>query len=112
VRLFRALDWLHRLELVGSSDAAELARLNLTREAADEEIKVIERDRMAGGYDGVVRIAHALPLTVFVAALLELPPVRIIGRRLYRRVAARRKCTYVASPRKVTSAGQGSPRLG
>jgi predicted DCC family thiol-disulfide oxidoreductase YuxK len=103
IRLFRALDWLHVLELVGSTNKAELARLGVTPEHADEEIKVIEDGKILGGYDGIVRIAAALPLTVFVAPLLGLPPVRAAGRRLYRCVAARRKCTYVPSPAKISS---------
>jgi predicted DCC family thiol-disulfide oxidoreductase YuxK len=106
IRVLRALDWLHVMDLVGSSDKGALARFGVTQDAADEEIKVIVDGAIFGGYDGIVRLTHALPPTVFIAPLLGLRPVRAVGRRLYRRVAARRKCTYVPSPMRIPSAGR------
>lgn len=105
IRVVRALDWLHRLDVAGSSDQSTLERLNLTREETDLEIKAISQDGTLGGYDAIVRILSVLPVSLFWAPALELPPVRAIGRRAYRWIAVRRKCTYASRPHPMHSTG-------
>jgi predicted DCC family thiol-disulfide oxidoreductase YuxK len=93
IRLIRALDRTHRLQILGSSDPAVLQRLRIRREDADREIQVVDGDRRAGGFDALIAIAHHLPATRLLATVMALPPVRALGRRAYRYVAERRHCS-------------------
>jgi predicted DCC family thiol-disulfide oxidoreductase YuxK len=94
VRVLRALDrgGVYRYE--GSSNAALLAELGITEQEADQELKFAAGGRVFGGYDGIVEALRGLPALGWVAALMRLAPVRWVGRKVYRRVAARRKCSY------------------
>jgi len=94
VRLCRSLDWLgaHRYE--GSSNRELLDAAGITPEQADQELKLVSGGRIDGGFDAIRRIMLRLPLTFFWAPLLWIPPIPWLGRRVYRAVAARRKCTF------------------
>jgi predicted DCC family thiol-disulfide oxidoreductase YuxK len=46
--------------------------------------------RLSGGYDALVALAPAMPLFAWMSPLLSLRPLRAVGRRLYRWVAANR----------------------
>jgi predicted DCC family thiol-disulfide oxidoreductase YuxK len=93
VRVLRALDLHRRLDYQGSADVAALARLGVTQESADEEMKLVEPGgRVSGGYDAIVRIVRQLPLGWLVSPILALPPLRALGRPAYRWIAAHRTC--------------------
>ena len=93
VRLFRRLDWLQALRFVPSSDRAELERLGVDREEADRALQLVGRRRRRGrGFAAVVGVAELLPISFLWAPLLRLPPIAAVGERVYRRVAARRRC--------------------
>ena len=97
VRLLRALDVTRRHEFRGSSDPRALERAGVSPAEAAEELKLAAGGRLWGGYDAIVEILRVLPLTFWIAPLLALAPVRRLGRRAYRRFAARRHCRYAAS---------------
>lgn len=97
MRLLRLLDVTRRHAYRGSSDPEALQRAGVTAEEASRELKLAARGRRWGGYDAIVEILRALPLTFWIAPLLALAPVRRLGRRAYRWIAARRHCAYVAS---------------
>lgn len=96
VRLLRLLDVTRRHAYRGSSDPDALQRAGVTAEEAARELKLAARGRLWGGYDAIVEILRVLPLTFWLAPLLALAPVRRLGRRAYRWIAARRHCRYVS----------------
>jgi predicted DCC family thiol-disulfide oxidoreductase YuxK len=71
-----------------------LAEWGITAAEADAELKFAAGGRVYGGYDGIVEALRGLPWLGPVAALMRLAPVRWIGRKVYRRVAAGRRCGY------------------
>jgi len=93
IAFFRAFDWLaiHRFE--GSSKQDVLRQAGVTPQEADLELKVAFEGRTLGGFDAVREVLCVLPISFLWAPLLAIPPIPSIGRRLYRRVAARRNCT-------------------
>jgi len=95
VRLLRLLDVTRRHAYRGSSDPEALQRAGVTAEEASRELKLAARGRLWGGYDAIVEILRALPLTFWIAPLLATPPLRRYGRRAYRWIAARRRCRYI-----------------
>ena len=95
IRHARRLDWLGVLRDTGSDDEAALARLGISREAADAALHVVGTTGTHAGFDAVRSVAGVLPLTFLVAPLLGLPPVRWVGDRVYRRVARNRRCSIV-----------------
>lgn len=93
VRLLAQLDWFGRLTFADATDDALRMRLapGLSREDALSEMYVVSEDgsRIAG-FDGYLRLSQGLPtLWVFRWSGL-LSPFTALGRRVYRRVAARR----------------------
>ena len=102
ISALRRLDWLriHRFE--GSSSVDALGRAHVSREEADTELKLSFDGRTLGGFDAVREVLCLLPLSFLWAPLLSVPPLPSIGRRLYRRVAERRKCTFALAVRKQT----------
>ena len=94
VRWLQHLDTrgVHRYE--GSSNEAILRQTGITADEADRELKLVANGEVYGGFDAVREVLRALPASSFWAPLLGLPPIRWIGRRVYRAVASRRKCTY------------------
>jgi predicted DCC family thiol-disulfide oxidoreductase YuxK len=62
-------------------------------ESAAEALQLVELDgQIYGGFDAVRRVLQLLPLTFLWAPYLGLPPVKALGDRAYRYVAARRAC--------------------
>jgi predicted DCC family thiol-disulfide oxidoreductase YuxK len=105
VRWARRLDWLGALRFVPSSNDAEIGSLGVTRREADVALQLIGPDgSRRAGFDAVRGIAELTPLCFLWAPLLALPPVRAIGSRAYRSVAARRTCAV--SPEKRLEAEQ------
>jgi len=99
IRWLARLDWLHVIRLVPSSDASALDALGVTQREADGAIQLVSPggSRVAG-FTAVQRILELLPLSFLWAPLLRLPPIMKLGARIYRAVAARRRCT-LAMPR-------------
>jgi predicted DCC family thiol-disulfide oxidoreductase YuxK len=98
VRRLHRFDWLHRLTFVDATDAARRERYapGLTEEQIMREMYVIEPDGRFGGFDGVLRIARAVPI-MWPFLIAGLPGIRQIGHAVYRSVAANRirqgRCT-------------------
>jgi predicted DCC family thiol-disulfide oxidoreductase YuxK len=92
VRHLKRLDWLgvHRFE--GSANDAALRTAGVTREQADEEIKLWDGARLYGGIDAVREILKNLPVGFLWAQALALPGIRWLGVRAYRAIARRRRC--------------------
>lgn len=95
VALFRALDWFRVHRFVGSADPVAFADGRVTPEDVDRALQLVTRRGRKQGFDAVVGILGACPLTFWAAPLLRLPPVLRAGRRAYDRVAARRTCSVV-----------------
>lgn len=93
VRWFKRLDWLGAFRFVGLNDVEEYRHLGVTPESAAEAVQLVELDgRIYGGFEAVRRVLQVLPLSFLWAPYLGLPPVRALGDRAYRAVAARRTC--------------------
>jgi predicted DCC family thiol-disulfide oxidoreductase YuxK len=103
---FRRFDWLRVLDLVPSSDGAELARLGVPRADADRALQLVGRRRRVEGFDAVIGVLERLPISMLWAPLLRLWPILPIGRRAYARVAARRQCSI--NPGGPSGAGAGA----
>lgn len=89
VRLVRAFDWLRRFEFAGFSTAVQLPEVAASE--LDEGIRVRFPDRsITIGIDAVRSIMVRTPLGALVGWLLYVPPIRAVGDRAYRFVAARR----------------------
>lgn len=94
VALLRKLDRRRVFRYGGSSDASVLRAAGVSAAEADEELKLAGGGRLFGGFDAVVEIVRRLPGGRIVAPVMLAPPVRWLGRRIYRRVAASRRCAY------------------
>jgi predicted DCC family thiol-disulfide oxidoreductase YuxK len=92
VTLLRRLDWLHVHRFAGSSDERVLAESGVTREEAEEELKLSVGRRTLGGFDAIRGILESLPVGYLWARILMCPPLDAIGRAAYRRIAAKRHC--------------------
>lgn len=88
----RRFDWLGALRFEGNDDVVLLAAHDISRQAADEAMHVVDTGDTSAGFDAVRRIAEVLPVSFLWAPLLGLPPVRFVGDRVYREVARRRHC--------------------
>jgi predicted DCC family thiol-disulfide oxidoreductase YuxK len=97
-RLFRKLDWLGVLRFEGSSDTRLLDAHGITPEEADAGLQFVYRGERRSGYDAVVAVFDALPLSFLWSAALRIPPVPQIGRRIYARVAQNRRCILPPPP--------------
>ena len=92
VRWFRRLDWLHALRFVARSELAT-ARLPIAEEEAARALQIVlPSGRVRGGFAAVTRVLEILPVSFLWAPILRLPPIAAIGERIYRNVAARRRC--------------------
>lgn len=93
VRIVRAFDWLRRFRFAGFSTAA--AQLpEVAASELDEGIRVRFPDRsITIGIDAVRSIMMRTPLGALVGWTLYIPPIRSLGDRAYRVVAARRGTT-------------------
>jgi predicted DCC family thiol-disulfide oxidoreductase YuxK len=90
MRLLQRLDWLHRLDRLGYSDAVERYP-ELARGALGDGLRVRYPDRsVAVGVDAVRAAAIRTPLGALGAWLLYVPGLHALGARAYAAVAARR----------------------
>ena len=92
VALFRFLDWFRLHRFVGSSEPGAFDDPRVTPEMAEQAIQLLTSKRRAEGFDAVRRVLSVSPLTFWTAPILWLPPVNSLGNRIYKRVAARRRC--------------------
>jgi predicted DCC family thiol-disulfide oxidoreductase YuxK len=77
------------VRFVDSNDAREMARY--PEMDARGQMYVLEPGgRLSGGYDAMVALAPVLPAVAWLSGLLGLGPVRAVGRRAYRWLAANR----------------------
>lgn len=92
VKWFRRLDWMHGLRFVPRSELPG-SGLPVDEDAAARALQFVPpRGRVRGGFAAVTRVAELLPVSFLWAPLLRLPPVALVGERVYRRVAASRSC--------------------
>lgn len=92
-RVIRRLDWRGRIELSDVQDwSAVSARFpHLNREATLGAIHIITpQGTTLVGYEGMRHLAMQLPLTMWAAPLMYLPPIAWLGRRIYAWIARRR----------------------
>lgn len=93
VKWFGRLDWLRAFRFVGLGSIEGHGAGGPIRERALEALQLVEpHGHRHEGFEAVRRIAAALPLTFLFAPLLGIKPIRLVGDRAYRRVAARRSC--------------------
>lgn len=92
VRLFRALDLFTVHRFIGSAEPGAFDDPRVVEERAWEALQLVSPARHEEGFDAVRRILEASPVTFLFAPLLGLFPVRSVGRRVYRHVAAQRTC--------------------
>ena len=92
VRWFRRLDWLHALRFVARSQLAP-SRLPISQEEAARALQIVlPSGRVRGGFVAVTRVLEILPVSFLWAPILRMPPIAAVGERIYRNVAARRRC--------------------
>jgi predicted DCC family thiol-disulfide oxidoreductase YuxK len=96
VARLRRLDAFGVHRFVGSSDSSAFEDVPVTREQADEAVQLVEHGRRSEGFDAIRLILEKCPATFLAAPVLRIPPAPAIGRRVYRRVAARRTCRVPA----------------
>jgi predicted DCC family thiol-disulfide oxidoreductase YuxK len=86
---FRAVRW------VGSHGDRELVdHLGITRTQTDSALQAIAvQGRQSSGFDAIRLVLSVSPVTYLVAPFLGVPPAPTVGRRWYRHLAARRRCT-------------------
>lgn len=99
-RVLHAFDLLNRLDFADASDDAVRERMapGLSRDAALAEMYVVdEGGGRTAGFDGYLRLSRALPVLWIPMVIGSLPPLAVIGRAVYARVAAGRtrlgRCT-------------------
>lgn len=92
VRWFRRLDWLAVHQFVGSADDVVMQEHGIPRYEADQALQYVTQGDRRSGFDAVVRVLEALPVSFLWAPALRLPPARALGGRAYRAVAERRRC--------------------
>jgi predicted DCC family thiol-disulfide oxidoreductase YuxK len=93
----RRLDWLRVHRYIGSGEPAAYAGTGLTPAETAEAVQLVGPRERASGFDAVRLVLLRLPLTALPALLMWLPPLPWLGRRLYRRIAARRHCATPTS---------------
>lgn len=99
VRRLRRLDWYERLAFADGTDAERRERFapGLTEAQIMREMVVVDSSGRVGGYEGVLRIARAIPVMWPLFVVGSLPGIRQLGGTMYRFIAARRvrhgRCT-------------------
>lgn len=91
-RVLEGLDWFRAHRYVGSAEPGALDDPRVTAADADRALQLLTPAGRFEGYDAIRRILARCPPTFWLTPLLWLPPVRVVGERVYRRVAARRTC--------------------
>jgi predicted DCC family thiol-disulfide oxidoreductase YuxK len=93
VRLLRRWDSRGRLTYVAFQDEAAVARFAIPLPALAAAMHLVLPDgRVFAGADAAPEIARLLPGKAWLAPLYSVPGVRPIARRVYARIAARRRC--------------------
>lgn len=99
-RVLHSIDWLDRLTFADASNDQQRARLapGLDRDRALAEMFVLdETGHMTSGYDGYIALSASVPLLWLSRPIGLLPPVAVLGRAIYARIAAARtrigRCT-------------------
>ena len=92
VRWFARLDWMQVHRFVPNQQPALYAGTGITQEDADHAIQLAAPGGNASAFAAVRSIAEHLPVTMFLAPVLRLPPIAAAGERAYAQVAARRTC--------------------
>jgi len=89
------LDIFKRLKFINvlSSEAGPVMQsLNLKIEDLLTDMHIVEENRFWKGYEAYQRISLHLALLWILVPFLYCPPIRLIGERVYRRVADSRRC--------------------
>lgn len=96
ISVIRRLDVLGAMRFVGLGQPDAYVSLGVEQEEAMEALQLVEPGgRIRSGFDAVRGVVSVLPGGWFIAPYLALPGIPFIGRRIYRRVAARRTCAYM-----------------
>jgi len=96
ISVIRWLDVFGAMRFVGLSQPDAYVSLRVKQEEARVALQLVEPGgRIRSGFDAVRGVVSVLPGGWFVAPYLALPGIPLIGRRVYRRVAAGRTCTYM-----------------
>ena len=102
VAVMRRLDLLRRvafMDVVSDWPTISHRFPDLNRERCLAEMHAVNSDgRTCAGFEAYRAIARSLPLGWFIRPLLAVPPAPQIGRRIYRRLAARRPVTCHWTP--------------
>ncbi|WP_310529476.1 DCC1-like thiol-disulfide oxidoreductase family protein [Nocardioides sp.] len=98
-RWAKVLAWLdvtgtHRF--VGTAEPGAHDDPRVTREDTDRALQLLTPQGRFEGYDAIRRVLARSPITFWFVPLLWLPPVRVVGERLYWRIAASRTCAVAA----------------
>jgi predicted DCC family thiol-disulfide oxidoreductase YuxK len=94
VDVLRQLDGLRRLRFIDMhlpAAKAEFPALDLNRGATELLLRAPDGTWL-GGFDAFRAMAKHMPLLMVVWPLLFVPPVPMIGRKMYEKIAARRLC--------------------
>ena len=97
VTWFRRLDWLAALRFVPISQLP-VPGLDVTADQAAAAMHAVTARSTRTGFGAVIRVLGVLPISFLWAVVLELPPIRALGDRAYRAVAARRTCRLSVTP--------------
>ena len=81
---------------VGTAEPSAYDDPRVTREDTERALQLLTPQGRFEGYDAIRRILVRSPLTFWLAPLLWLPPVRVLGERAYWKVAASRTCVIGA----------------
>jgi predicted DCC family thiol-disulfide oxidoreductase YuxK len=92
VALLRGIDLLGVHRFVGSSDPSAFEGTGVTPLQAERAVQLVVDGHRVEGYDAIRMALEVSPPTFLLAPLLGIPPIARLGRRAYRRVAARRAC--------------------
>jgi predicted DCC family thiol-disulfide oxidoreductase YuxK len=92
VAVLRRIDLFGVHRFVGSGDPSAFEGTGVTPFDAERAVQLVADRRRVEGYDAIRMALEVCPPTFLVAPLLRIPPIARLGRRAYRRVAARRAC--------------------
>ncbi|MGH2839051.1 MAG: hypothetical protein ACRDJY_11990 [Thermoleophilaceae bacterium] len=84
------MDWLSASEFVRARDVTERSDLRAAREQAGSALQVVADGVRYEGYDAVRVVLEACPPTFLAAPLLRLPPLRLLGTRVFAKIAVTR----------------------
>ncbi len=99
VEVLKALDRRGGQRYEGLSNEEALRETGIRAEEAERELKLAVGGEVYGGYDAIVEIVRTLPGGGLAGMVMGLGPMRRLGRKMYRAVAARRRCGQGAGER-------------